>query len=69
MISDPTIAQALPDAWMRAIDESARTLLGPHDRVGDALATEVARLTWTSTRARSRGGSERPDATKRTMPI
>ena len=52
MISDPTIAQALPDAWMRAIDESARTLLGPHDRVGDALATEVARLSELYTRDR-----------------
>lgn len=37
---------------MRAIDESARTVLGPHDRIGRSLADEVARLSETYTRDR-----------------
>ncbi|MDQ3033333.1 MAG: class I SAM-dependent methyltransferase, partial [Myxococcota bacterium] len=43
---------ALPDAWLRAIDEAAPVLLGPHDRTGPALVTEVARLSELYTRDR-----------------
>lgn len=49
---DATRAHALPDAWLGAIDEAAATLLGPHDRRGAALATEVARLSELYTRDR-----------------
>ena len=38
--------------WLSAIDESARVLLGPHDRVGDALSLEVSRLSELYTRDR-----------------
>lgn len=49
---DALRAQQLPDAWLRAIDEAAPVLLGPHDRVGAALSTEVARLSELYTRDR-----------------
>jgi SAM-dependent methyltransferase len=45
-------ARALSDAWVRTLDESARRVLGPHDRRGDALAAEVARLSELYTRDR-----------------
>lgn len=45
-------AHGLPDAWLRAIDEAAPRLLGPHDRTGDALSSEVARLSELYTRDR-----------------
>ena len=43
---------ALCDAWMHAIDEAGPVLLGPHDRKGPALETEVARLSELYTRDR-----------------
>lgn len=49
---DPLTAHALPDAWLRAIDDAAPVLLGPHDRTGPALVTEVARLSELYTRDR-----------------
>lgn len=49
---DATTARALPEAWLRAIDEAAPVLLGPHDRTGAALAGEVARLSELYTRDR-----------------
>jgi ribosomal protein RSM22 (predicted rRNA methylase) len=48
----PFRAQALPEPWIRAIDEAAAILLGPHDRRGEALAQEVARLSELYTRHR-----------------
>jgi hypothetical protein len=45
-------AQPLPEAWLRAIEEAAPRLLGPHDRTGDALCAEVARLSELYTRDR-----------------
>jgi SAM-dependent methyltransferase len=47
-----TRAAALSPLWLDVIDESARTLLGPHDRKGDALHAEVARLSELYTRDR-----------------
>ncbi|UJR86808.1 small ribosomal subunit Rsm22 family protein [Sandaracinus amylolyticus] len=51
-IDDPRAARALSDVWIRAIDEAAPVLLGPHDRTGAALADEVARLSELYTRDR-----------------
>jgi hypothetical protein len=45
-------AHGLPEAWLRAIDEAAPRMLGPHDRTGDALSAEVARLSELYTRDR-----------------
>ncbi|MCC6875618.1 MAG: hypothetical protein IT378_15030 [Sandaracinaceae bacterium] len=39
-----TSAEPLDDAWLALIDRLAPRLLGPHDRRGQALADEVARL-------------------------
>lgn len=50
--AEQAIARALPEAWLRAIDEAAPVLLGPHDRTGAALAAEVARLSELYTRDR-----------------
>lgn len=52
MPCDPTHASALPEAWLEAIDEVAARRLGPHDRTGEALADEVARLSELYTRGR-----------------
>ncbi|AKF09736.1 small ribosomal subunit Rsm22 family protein [Sandaracinus amylolyticus] len=52
MVSSIHDPRALSDAWLRAIDEAAPVLLGPHDRTGPALADEVARLSELYTRDR-----------------
>lgn len=44
---------AIEEAWLPAIDQAARTLLGHDDRVGEALAREVALLSEVYTRERS----------------
>lgn len=49
---DLTTPQPLEPAWLAAIDEAARAVLGPLDRRGDALASEVARLSELYTRGR-----------------
>lgn len=50
--SDALAARSLPEEWLRAIDEAAPVVLGPHDRTGPALASEVARLSELYTRDR-----------------
>lgn len=52
----------LDPRWLPLIDAVARRTLGPHDRVGDALAAEVARLSERYTR---RGGALREAAVER----
>ncbi len=48
----PIRARPIDEEWLDAIDAAARTCLGPHDRVGAALADEVARLSELYTRGR-----------------
>lgn len=43
---------SLDEGWLAAIDAAAPRLLGPHDRTGDALSIEVARLSELYTRDR-----------------
>jgi ribosomal protein RSM22 (predicted rRNA methylase) len=44
---------AFEDAWLTAIDEAARVLLGRDDRTGEALSREVALLSEVYTRERN----------------
>ncbi len=44
---------AIEGAWLSAIDQAARTLLGHDDRVGEALSREVALLSEVYTRERT----------------
>ena len=45
-------ARPVSSAWLETIDSVARTVLGPHDRLGDALVNEVASLSELYTRGR-----------------
>lgn len=45
-------ARPVSAAWLQTIDSVAATVLGPHDRVGDALVNEVAGLSELYTRGR-----------------
>jgi len=51
-VPEPLAPVAIGPAWLAAIDDAARILLGPHDRTGAALSTEVARLSELYTRDR-----------------
>jgi ribosomal protein RSM22 (predicted rRNA methylase) len=47
------VTYAIEEAWLTAIDQAARTLLGQDDRVGEALSREVALLSEVYTRDRN----------------